>query len=167
MNSQRQPKEAKNVHLLVRCDCPDCDGLRQVDEPLWAEFACWSDQRGHISRETAVMAEAESRWWADRGYPGGPNCWPPDRHDCDTCQGLGYVQRWLPWGTISERLAAKAAAAVVHELGQLAEGQAPEATAGSRPACPHPCHHHQASRQELMPTTFVTNCPVCGEAVYV
>ena len=76
----------QRTEILIRRTCPDCNGDRLVQNPVWERFF---REKG----PNASLDEAKEWFW-DNGYIGDPEQYP-EEVPCSTCNGTGMKEEWV------------------------------------------------------------------------
>ena len=101
------------VRIIAEQTCPDCFGEGVQSHPIYAELAeamkPWrkahpqkpdEDDAAYTNREMAFQNE----WMGRRGWPGGPDHWPPEETDCARCRGTGRQRFPMTLSDLKSRL---------------------------------------------------------------
>ena len=86
------------------CDACNETGIEQ--HFLWTVY--WAETNGYRDLPPKEQAEADDKWWAERGYHGARN-WPPEEVNCSYCDGAGIRRGRV---SLTEALADMAGTAV-------------------------------------------------------
>jgi hypothetical protein len=81
--------------LTAEKPCPNCNGRKKINNPLWDRAAEEWDHssNGYVPTSTEEIMEAwkrVSKFWTDRGYH-YPHMLPPEKIDCLLCDATGII----------------------------------------------------------------------------
>lgn len=81
-----QNLKLKNIKILTKQKCKECDGYGVVSSHIWNEFFEIESQ----SNETWEQEKVEE-WFRERGY----GQLPPEEPSCSECNGIGEIEKWI------------------------------------------------------------------------